>query len=120
MTNKTGEAATHNNEQAAEIVGTWALQLSTPFGMQPVTFIVERAGDALKGTMSHERGTAEVSNIQVRGQEFSAHAAVDLKGTRMTAEIDGRIEGTQMNGTVRVNLPIAPPVKFTGTRENSN
>ncbi len=117
MTTNTGEAAAPNDEQAAEIVGTWELQLSTPFGMQPVTFIVERAGNALGGTMRHERGTAEVREIKVHGQEFSAHAAVDLKGTRMTAEIDGRIEGAQMNGTVKVNLPIAPPVKFTGVKQ---
>lgn len=117
MTTNQGEAAAHDDGQAADIVGTWALQLSTPFGMQAVTFIVERAGDALHGTMRHERGTAEVSDIKVHGQEFSGHAAVDLKGTRMTAEIDGRIEGAEINGTVKVNLPIAPPVKFTGVKQ---
>lgn len=117
MATNQGEAAASNDEQAADIVGTWALQLSTPFGMQPVRFIVERAGDALRGTMQHERGTAEVTDIKLHGPEFNAHAAVDLKGTRMTAEIDGRIEGTQISGTVNVNLPIAPPVKFTGARE---
>ncbi len=117
MTDQTSATAADNNESAADIAGTWELQLSTPFGMQSVTFLVERAGDVLKGTMRHERGSAEVGNIQVHGQEFSAHAAVDLKGTRMTAEIDGRIAGAEMNGTVKVNLPIAPPVKFTGVKQ---
>ncbi len=117
MITNTGEATAPNDGQAAEIVGTWELQLSTPFGIQSVTFIVERAGAALNGTMRHERGTAEVKDIKLTGQEFSAHAAVDLKGSHMTAEIAGRIEGAEMNGMVKVNLPIAPAVKFTGVKQ---
>jgi hypothetical protein len=114
MANSTGEAQVNH---ANEIVGTWALQVSTPFGMQPITFNVERTGDTLSGTMRHERGAADVSNIQMRGPEFTAEAAITLKGTRITADIDGRIDGSEINGSVKVHLPIAPPVKFTGTRE---
>ena len=117
MTNQTGEAATGAADEAAEIVGTWDLQVSSPFGMQPVTFTVERADGVLRGRMSHERGAADVSDIKVRGAEFSARAAVTLKGTEITADVDGRIEGAQMSGTVKVNLPIAPPVKFSGTKQ---
>ena len=116
MATQTGEARANEGE-AAEIVGAWALQISTPFGTQPITFTVERNGGALSGTMAHERGAADVSNIEVRGQEFTALAAITLKGSRITADIDGRIAGTQMNGTVKVHLPIAPPVKFTGVKQ---
>lgn|GEM_PF-1515528 len=122
MTKQTGEAqaSAGGAAAAAEIVGTWALQISTPFGMQAVTFTVEQGGGvggALSGRMTHERGAADVTDIRVRGQEFSARAAVTLKGTRITADIDGRIAGAQMSGTVRVNLPIAPPAKFTGVKQ---
>jgi hypothetical protein len=115
MTTQTGEARA-NEGDAADLVGTWLLQISTPFGTQPITFTVERAGGVLSGTMTHERGAADVSDIRLRGQEFSALAAVTLKGTRVTADIDGRIEGARMSGTVKVHLPIAPPVKFTGDK----
>ena len=117
MTNQTGEAATGAANEAAQIVGTWAVQVSSPFGSQPVTFTVGRADGALTGKMQHERGAADVSDIKVRGSEFSARAAVTLKGTQITADVDGRIEGAQMSGTIKVHLPIAPPVKFVGTRQ---
>jgi hypothetical protein len=114
MANSTGEAQVNN---ADEIVGTWALQVSTPFGMQPITLTVERMGDTLSGTMRHERGAADVSNIQMHGPEFTAEAAITLKGSRITADIDGRVAGSEINGTVKVHLPIAPPVKFTGVKQ---
>jgi hypothetical protein len=114
MANSTGEAQANH---ADEIVGTWALQISTPFGMQPITFTVERTGDTLSGTMRHERGAADISNIQVHGSEFTAEAAITLKGSRITADIDGRVAGREINGTVKVHLPIAPPVKFTGVKQ---
>jgi hypothetical protein len=118
MGNPTGDATANSTNETAELIGTWALQMSTPFGTQPVTFTVEQTGGGLSGRMSHERGAADVSNIQVRaGAEFTAHAAVTLKGTPITADIEGRIDGAQMNGTVRVHLPIAPPVKFTGVKQ---
>ncbi len=117
MIDKTGEAATSSTGEAANILGTWALQVSSPFGMQPVTFTVERAGDVLTGKMSHERGTADVTNIKVHGADFTARAAVTLKGSQVTADIEGHIDGTQISGTVKVNLPVAPAVKFTGVKQ---
>lgn len=114
MGNSTGEAQAND---ANEIVGTWALRLSTPFGAQSVTFVVAQSGGALSGTMHHERGAADVTNIQVQGQAFSAQAAITLKGSTITADINGHINGSEMDGTVRVHLPIAPPVKFTGVKQ---
>ncbi|HYX40332.1 MAG TPA: hypothetical protein VE821_01480 [Pyrinomonadaceae bacterium] len=115
--NSTSEGATNQTSGDAEITGTWALQVSSPFGVQPITFTVERAGGALNGVMRHERGAADVSEIHVRGQGFSARAAITLKGMRITADIEGRIEGAQINGTVNVHLPLAPVVKFTGVKQ---
>jgi len=116
MTNGTSEGAANQTSAEAEIIGTWALQVSSPFGIQPITFIVERAGGALTGVMRHERGAADISDIHVRGHEFDAIAAITLKGMRITADIAGRIAGAQINGTVNVHLPLAPVVKFTGVR----
>ena len=116
MIDKTGETTGAAADEAAALVGTWELQLSTPFGTQPVTFTVERTGGALTGTLRHERGAAEVSDIQVRGQEFSARAALTLKGTQITADVEGRMQDVEMSGTVKVNLPVAPPVKFVGRK----
>jgi len=118
MTNSTGEGAANQTSADAEIVGAWALQVSSPFGVQPITFTVERTGNStLTGEMRHERGAADVSEIHVRGQEFSARAAITLKGMRITADIEGRITGAQINGTVKVHLPLAPVVRFTGIKQ---
>jgi hypothetical protein len=116
MANKAGGAASPADD-AADILGTWALQVSTPFGTQPITFEVTRAGAELHGVMRHERGAADVSDIKVHGAEFSGLASITLKGTRITADVEGRINGAQMDGIVRVHLPIAPPVKFTGIKQ---
>jgi len=115
MAHKAGEAAGRADADV-ELVGTWALLLSTPFGTQPITFTVMRVGGVLSGVMRHERGAADVSDIAVHGAEFSGLASITLKGTRITADVQGRIASAQMNGTVKVHLPIAPPVKFTGKK----
>ena len=117
MTDKTTETTAVGTDEAAALVGTWELQLSTPFGTQPVTFTVERTGGALAGTLRHERGAADVSAVQVRGQEFSARAAITLKGTQITADVEGRMQALEMSGTVKVHLPVAPPVKFVGRKQ---
>ncbi len=113
MANNAREAA---SQPDAQIVGTWALQISSPFGIQPITFTVARTGGALAGEMRHERGAAAITDIELRGDDFTARAAITLKGSRITADVQGHIAGTQMTGTVKVHIPLAPAVKFSGQK----
>lgn len=107
---------TANTDEAA-LVGTWALEVNSPFGVQPVTFTVAATGGALTGVMRHDRGAADVTDIRVRGREFTAQAAITLKGTRITADLAGQLDDSLISGTVKVHLPLAPLVRFTGRRQ---
>ncbi|HEX8069351.1 MAG TPA: hypothetical protein VF546_05340 [Pyrinomonadaceae bacterium] len=114
MANGADEAARGG---AGALVGSWALRVNTPFGVQPITFTVERSGGALTGVMRHERGAADVTDIRVRGHEFTAQAGITLKGTHITADVTGQFDAAHISGNVKVHLPLAPLVTFTGIRQ---
>jgi hypothetical protein len=114
--NKTTATSGAGAMTEATLVGTWALQVNSPFGVQPVTFTVTEAGGALTGVMRHARGAADVTDIRVRGRDFTAQAAITLKGTHITADVAGQLDDPHIGGTIKVHIPLAPLVKFTGTR----
>lgn len=97
--------------------GTWNLEVSTPFGTHPATLVLERAGaGGLTGHVRSQIGTTDLSDIQISGDSFAANASHDFRGRNYTARITGSAEGERLNGTIQVNLPLAPAARFTGTR----
>jgi hypothetical protein len=42
---------------------------------------------------------------------------MEFQGKPYAASIKGQVQDNNaLNGTIKVNLPIAPPIKYTGTR----
>lgn len=100
------------------LTGTWTLDVSAPFvGKQTLTLVLESNGDELRGTVSHPMGKVELTDIEVSGSDFTANTALDLQGKHYTAQINGEADGDEMQGTIKVNLPFVPAVKFTGRKE---
>ncbi len=98
--------------------GTWNLEVSTPFGKHPATLVLARDGDgSLTGNIDSRLGNAPLRDISAAdGDSFDATVALDFQGRNYEASIGGRAAGDQLDGTIKVKLPIAPPIKFTGTR----
>ena len=98
------------------MVGSWNLQVATPFGTHPATLVFEATGGALNGHISSRLGDAPLENLSVTHDSFEATVALDIQGRNYQAGINGRVEQDQINGTIKVKLPIAPPIKYTGSR----
>ena len=98
------------------LVGNWNLQVATPFGTHPATLVFEGTGGVLNGRINSRLGNAPLENLTVTHDSFEATVALDFQGRGYQASITGRIEEDQINGVIKVRLPIAPPIRYNGTR----
>lgn len=100
------------------LLGTWNLEVTTPFfGKHPATLVFERGGDgSLTGHIDSQLGSAPLLNLSANGEGFDALVTMNFQGKDYEATIGGLASGDNIEGTIKVKLPIAPPVKFSGTR----
>ena len=101
---------------AAGFVGSWRLEITSPFGPQTATLVVDEAGGALRGRMSSSFGEAQLDTITLSGDIFNTAIALNIQGMAIQANIEGRREGDSLSGTIRTNMPIVPPLMFTGRK----
>jgi zinc protease len=99
-------------------VGTWQLEITSPLGPQTATLLVDEDGGALRGKLSSSWGEAPLDTLTVNEGIFHAAVALKIQGMAIQANIEGRREGDNLSGTIRTNMPIVPPLMFTG-RKNS-
>ena len=98
------------------LVGKWNLEVATPFGRHPATLVFKGTGGALSGSINSRLGDAPLEGLTVTHDGFDATVSVELQGKPYSANITGQVEDDSINGTIKVNLPIAPPILYTGTR----
>jgi zinc protease len=102
---------------ADALLGVWNLDVQTPFGQHPAALTLRRDADGTAtGDVTSKLGRVGLSDITLAADSFEATARHNFQGKDYTAGVSGRLEGAQLIGTIKVNLPIAPPLKFTGTR----
>ena len=99
------------------LVGTWNLEVATPFGKHPATLIFEGTGGALFAHISSRLGDAPLESLTVTHDGFDARVQMDFQGKPYEAGITGQVENNDsISGVIKVKLAIAPPIKYTGTR----
>jgi hypothetical protein len=99
------------------LVGTWNLEVATPFGKHPATLIFEGTGGALSAHISSRLGDAPLESLTVTHDGFDARVQMDFQGKPYEAGITGQVENNDsISGVIKVKLAIAPPIKYTGTR----
>lgn len=99
------------------IEGIWNLEVATPFGRHPATLVIEREGGALGGRIDSRLGSIPLEDAAAPSEEeFEAGVSYEVRGQTYHARISGRAEGDHIEGKIKVSLPIAPPVRYTGTR----
>jgi hypothetical protein len=99
------------------LVGTWNLEVATPFGKHPATLIFEGTGGALTAHISSRLGDAPLEGLTVTHDGFDARVQMDFQGKPYEAGIRGQVDDNDsISGVIKVKLPIAPPIKYTGTR----
>jgi hypothetical protein len=98
------------------LVGTWNIEVATPFGKHPATLRFEGTGGALSGNLDSKLGNAPLEGLTVTHDGFDATVSVDFQGTQYGAAIKGQVEDDSINGTIKVKLAIAPTINYSGTR----
>ena len=97
-------------------VGLWQLEITSPFGPQAATLVVDEDGGALRGKLSSSWGEAPLDSLTQNEDIFHAAIALKIQGMAIQANIEGRREGNNLSGTIRTNMPIVPPLMFTGRK----
>ena len=98
------------------LVGTWNLEVATPFGKHPATLVFEGTGGALSAHIVSRLGDAPLESLTVTHDGFDANVNVDFQGKSYGATIKGQVEDDSINGTIKVKLAIAPTINYSGTR----
>jgi hypothetical protein len=98
------------------LVGTWNLEVSTPFGKQPATLTFEGTGGALSGNIDSKLGNAPLEGLTVTHDGFDANVTLDFQGKTYDAAIKGQVADDSISGAIKVKLMIAPTINYTGTR----
>lgn len=96
--------------------GTWQLEVATPFGKHPATLTLARNGGALTGRIQSQLGDAPLTDINASDESLSAKVSLEMQGRRFNADLAATRDGDQLTGTIKVGIPIAPTIRFTGTR----
>ena len=87
---------------AAQLAGTWALNLNSPQGPMDITMTVSQSGNGFTGTMASMLGTNEISEGQINGRVATWSMTLQIGGQSITLNYRGEVEGNRMSGTAEL------------------
>lgn len=96
--------------------GVWSLKVETPFGEHPATLTFERDEDHLTGRIDSKIGATQLDELTETEEGFTAKGVHEIQGRPYDATISGSVNGDKIEGKIKVKLPFAPSVRFTGER----
>lgn len=114
----------------AQVAGTWVLSAEGPRGSLMMTLVLEVEEQGLEGTLTMQprgggprgggpRGGSPpqmvLSDGAVEGASFSFTVTMSMRGTSITQEFSGSVDGDEMSGTITTPRGERP---FSGTRSN--
>ena len=99
------------------IDGRWEIEVSTPFGSHPATLTIERSGDAFAGRIDSRLGAAPLGDVTPTPDGFEATVSLELQGRTYDARVTASLDGERIEGRIKVNIPLAPTARFTGSRK---
>lgn len=114
----------------AQVAGTWVLSAEGPRGSLMMTLVLEVEEQGLEGTLTMQprgggprgggpRGGSPpqmvLSDGAVEGASFSFTVTMSMRGTSITQEFSGSVDGDEMSGTITTPRGERP---FSGTRSD--
>ena len=100
---------------AADVTGAWMMTTRTPDGYKhESTLNVQTDGRKLTGKLVSRRGTAEISNGVVNGNNISFTVVRAGNGDELKIEFQGTVEGDTMK--LRMQYRDHDPIELTGRR----
>lgn len=99
---------------AADLNGKWTASVETPRGTQAITFDFHTEGAKLTGTITSPRGTSDIQDGKIDGDNLSFTQAVSFNGNDFTINYAGKADGDTIKFTR--TLGDRPAVEFTANR----
>jgi dipeptidyl aminopeptidase/acylaminoacyl peptidase len=103
-----------NAAPTADVTGKWKLTATAGVQVIEIALDLKQTGAAFNGSMNSILGPATIENGKVSGNNFTATVSANVQGQAMSLQMEGKIDGDKMEGTLSgVGLPMIP---FTATR----
>lgn len=99
----------------ADPSGVWNLAYKTPSGLMRQSKLQLAAhGDSLEGTLSSDRGTAQIESGRINGNEISFDVIRNSNNDEITVHFKGMVDG----GSIRLTMQYGSrgPVEITGRK----
>src|ERR1035437_7613146 len=65
---------------AVDLTGQWTATFNTQIGEQHYTYTFKVEGDKLTGTAKNDRGTTDITNGTIKGDQISFDESLDFNG----------------------------------------
>jgi hypothetical protein len=87
---------------ASDINGQWAATFDTQIGEQHYTYTLKADGEKLTGTAKNDRGSTEITNGTIKGDDVSFTENIDFQGNQLVISYTGKISGDELKLTRKV------------------
>jgi zinc protease len=102
---------------APEVLGDWELSIETPLGQSiPATMNMKETETGPSARIESEMGSADLSAIELNGNDLAAIISFDMDGQMMEGEISATLKGDRLEGTL--SLQGFPSLTFTGSKSS--
>ena len=87
---------------AADISGQWTATFNTQIGEQHYTYTLKADGEKLTGTAKNDRGSTEITNGTIKGDDVSFTENLEFNGNQLVITYGGKISGDELKLTRKV------------------
>lgn len=103
-----------NSAPSVDVSGKWNLLANAGAQILEIALDLKQNGADFNGTMTSMLGPATIENGKVSGNNFTATVNANIQGQAMSLQMEGKIDGDKMEGTLTgAGLPVIP---FTATK----
>ena len=78
---------------AADLTGQWKATFDTQIGEQHYTYTFKADGEKLTGTAKNDRGTTDITNGTIKGDQISFDESLDFNGQTIPIKYTGTVSG---------------------------
>ncbi len=102
---------------AADVTGKWTAQVPGRGGQtREMTFNLKADGANLTGTITTQRGDADIADGKIDGDQISFSQTMDFGGNSVKLIYKGKVSGDTIEFTREREGGDAPPATFTAKR----
>jgi dipeptidyl aminopeptidase/acylaminoacyl peptidase len=98
----------------ADVSGKWSMMVDAGGQQVQIALELKQAGGDFSGSMASHLGPGSVEKGKVSGTNFTGTIKAELNGQPMEIQMDGKVEGEKMNGTL--NVPGMGQMPFSATK----